>query len=178
MMGLWLMIAALPGALTAKDQEHSSEPPPAPSWDMIRFEVKSWGRDVYSWQFTPRYGGVHMEFAMPNKGQSQERTIAYRPLPEDESRYGDLEAIIAKLPLPAPDTTGCKDLLPDLVYGTIRLTRGATTKEISWNSSCQDKDYAMFLAVLREADTLVRVWMKDIPVARTETEAFKVSCPG
>ena len=52
----------------------------------------------------------------------------------------------------------------------IRLTRGATTTEIAWNSGCQDRTYAPFLKVLRDADTLVSGWAKDVPISRTETQ--------
>lgn len=153
----------------AAAQEPAAKQPPVPKWDMIRFEVKSWGSNVYSWQFTPSYGGVHMENVTPEDVQSKEQTIAYRTLETDVGRYHQLEKTLDGLPVPAPDSAECENFIPDLAYGTIRLTSGATTTEISWNSGCQDRGYAPFLMVLREADTLVSGWAKAEPVTRTET---------
>lgn len=154
----------------ANPQEPPPEPPPAPKWDMVRFEVKSWGSNVYSWQFTPNYGGVHMEAVKSEDLQSPVQTIAYRTLDSDPKRYLQLEEILGGLPDPAPDSAECENFMPDLAYGTVRLTRGATTLEISWNSGCQDDAYAPFLEVLRNADTLESGWAKDVPVTRTETQ--------
>ena len=59
-------------------------------------------------------------------------------------------------------------MMNDAPYGTIRMTKGATTTEIRWNSGCMDQDYASFMGVLREADTLVSGWGKANPADRTE----------
>lgn len=59
--------------------------------------------------------------------------------------------------------------LADAPYGTIRITRGATTTEHAFNTGCFDADYARFVAVLKEADTLVATWGKAAPVSRTES---------
>jgi len=53
-------------------------------------------------------------------------------------------------------------------YGTIRLTRGSTTKEISWNAGCMDKDYVAFLDTLKAANELVGKWGKVGKIIRTE----------
>ena len=111
-----------------------------------------------------------MENVEPEDPQSQVQTIAYRTLEADPKRYQELEEILVGLPDPAPDSSECENFIPDLAYGTIRLTRAATTIEISWNSGCQDGAYAPFLKVLRDADTLVSGWAKDIPITRTETQ--------
>ena len=111
-----------------------------------------------------------METVEPADPQTQNHTIAYRTLETDPKRYQQLEQILDGLPDPAPDSSECENFIPDLAYGTVRLTRGATTIEISWNSGCQDGAYAPFLKVLRDADTLVSGWAKDIPVTRTETQ--------
>ena len=111
-----------------------------------------------------------MENVEPEDPQSQVQTIAYRTLEADPKRYQELEEILVGLPDPAPDSSECENFIPDLAYGTIRLTRAATTIEISWNSGCQDAAYAPFLKVLRDADTLVSGWAKDIPITRTETQ--------
>ena len=111
-----------------------------------------------------------MENVEPEDPQSQEHTIAYRTLDTDPKRYQQLEQILNSLPDPAPNSSECENFVPDLAYGIIRLTRGATTTEIAWNSGCQDRTFAPFLKVLRDADTLVSGWAKDVPISRTETQ--------
>ena len=166
--GICLVLATMSSSAVAAPQESTAEPPRGPKWDMIRFEVKSWGKQVYSWQFGPRYGGVHIENVTTEDVQPRELMIAYRTLEADPTGYRQLERILDGLPIPAPDSAECENFIPDLVYGTIRLTRGATTTEISWNSGCQDRGYLPFLGVLRDADTLVSGWAKDVPIRRTE----------
>lgn len=111
-----------------------------------------------------------MEYVEPENPQTRGQTIAYRALDADSERYQQLEMILDELPDTAPDSAKCDNFMPDLAYGILRLTRNATTAEISWNSGCQDRIYAPFLKVLRDADTLVSGWAKDIPVTRTESQ--------
>ena len=111
-----------------------------------------------------------METVEPADPQTQNHTIAYRTLDANSERYRQLEMILDGLPNPAPDSAKCDNFMPDLPYGILRLTRNATTTEISWNSGCQDGAYAPFLKILRDADTLVSGWAKDIPITRTETQ--------
>lgn len=167
-IGLWLGIFALSSTARASEQPAAQAPPPTPKWDMVFFEVKNWGEQVYSWQFTPLYGGVHMETLQPEQGQPEVRTVGYRTLETDAERYAQLERILDRLPDPAPDSNACENFVPDFAYGIIRLSRSATTTEISWNSGCMDRDYAGFLSTLREADSLVSGWARDLPISRTE----------
>lgn len=167
---LCLALAALSSSALATSQEPAPRPTQVPKWDMVRFELKSWGSNLYSWQFTPKYGGVHTENVEPDDPQTQEHLIEYRSLEANLGRFQKLQAILSELPDPAPDSAQCQKFMPDLAYGTIRLTRGATTTEITWNSGCEDSDYAPFLRVLRDADALVRHWVKDVPITRTETQ--------
>jgi hypothetical protein len=60
--------------------------------------------------------------------------------------------------------------MPDLPYGTIRLTRGATTLEISWNSGCMDDGYRAFIDLLKAADSLVAGWGRAGNILRTESK--------
>ncbi len=163
-------LAAMSSSTFVASQEPTSGQTQVPKWDMVRFETKSWGSDVYSWQFTPKYGGVHAENVEPDDPHAKERLIEYRALEPNPERFQELQAILSELPDPAPDSAQCQKFIPDLAYGTIRLTRGATTTEITWNSGCEDSDYTPFLKVLRDADTLVRHWVKDVPITRTETQ--------
>jgi len=70
--------------------------------------------------------------------------------------------------MPAPDPATCSDRMYDLPYGTIRLTRGATTVEITWNSGCMDADYRAFVAILKAVDTIVAYWGRAGRTMRTE----------
>ena len=58
--------------------------------------------------------------------------------------------------------------MTDAAYGTLRMTAGATTTEIEWNSGCLDDDYKTFLSVLREANELVSGWGSAKPADRSE----------
>lgn len=135
---------------------------------MIAFEVRSWGAPLTQWRYTLEYGGVWVEVAPKPDAPQPTWTKDYHTLEADPARYAALEAIVRKLPTPAPDAARCTNFMTDAPYGTIRLTRGATTTEISWNSGCLDDDYAAFTAVLREADQMVAAWGKAVEVNRTE----------
>ncbi len=148
---------------------HEAEEMRPPVWDMIAFEVKSWGNTVHRWQFTPEYGGVWIENVAADGMPTGPASYAFHPLDADGARYAMLEAIALKLPDPAPESDRCENFVTDMPYGTIRLTRGATTTEIAWNAGCMDEDYAAFSALLRQADELVSGWGKAAPVGRTDT---------
>ncbi|MEE4337892.1 hypothetical protein [Erythrobacter sp.] len=135
---------------------HAQEPaPPAPRWDFIAFEVKGWGEPISSWRLTGRGGGSWTETRKEEGEPIGSYTRVWHEIEEDAQLYIALENILAKLPQPAPDANECANFIPDLAYGTIRLTKGATTTEIAWNSGCMDEDYRAFMAVLKKADLLV-----------------------
>lgn len=168
-MTLRLAVLTLLAALSSQSAfaQDTAEAPPAPEWDLIRFEVKSWGAPVTQWQFTPGYGGYWAENTsdQPFGGNY---TLAFHTLEADAGRYDALAAIVSRLPDPAPSSEGCEMFMTDMPYGVVRLTRGATTIEIAWNSGCRDEEYVAFMDVLREADELVSTWGREAPVNRTE----------
>lgn len=163
---VFLAIALL-SSMPVAAQDTDAEPAEA-EWDMIRFDVLSWGGPVTWWQFTPEYGGVWAQNTSDPGVYSETYTLAFHPLEADRARYDALAGLMRRLPDPAPDSEPCENFLTDQAYGTIRLTRGATTTEIAWNSGCMDEDYAAFMAILREADALVSGWGREVPVGRTE----------
>lgn len=146
-------------------------PPPSsePVWETITFEAKSWGAPVSRWEYNANSGGVWIDVDDIEGLPIGNYTLAYHLLEADQARYLELEALVRQLPFPAPDFRACKNRINDLPYGTIRLTRGAMTTEIAWNSGCQDPDYVRFVDLLRQADQLVTAWGEASPVARTET---------
>lgn len=133
----------------------AQESPPAPRWDFIAFEVKGWGEPISSWRLTSRGGGSWTE-TRKNEGEPLgSYTLVWREIEEDAQLTIALENILTKLPKPAPDSNKCANFMPDLPYGTLRLTKGATTTEIAWNSGCMDEDYRAFMALLKQADILL-----------------------
>ncbi len=123
---------------------------------------------MWQWQFSPEYGGVWVEAVSEDGAPMSDRTLKFHTLETDPQRYVALQDIFRQLPDPAPDSADCEQMMTDMAYGTVRLTRGATTTEIAWNSGCMDEDYAEFLALLREADQMVSQWGREAPVSRTE----------
>ena len=158
--GIALLGSALPLAAENK--------PPEP-WDFVQFEVKSWGAPISSWRILPDGGGSWTE-AVPEDGQppTVPAAQAWHEIEPDPANYAALEAILARLPDPAPDSGDCTNFMTDAPYGTLRLTRGATTTEIAWNSGCMDEDYLVFMGVLKEADPHMQAIGKAAPVSRVE----------
>ena len=156
-------LAAVPADLAAEPV------PDAQAWDFLEFEVKSWGSSRSSWRMLPNGGGswtvaVQEDGQPPNAPAAQE----WHEIEPEAGNYARLEAILDKLPDPAPDFQACANFMTDAAYGTLRLTRGATTTEIAWNSGCLDDDYVAFMDVLREADQHVQALGKAAPVSRVE----------
>lgn len=144
-------------------------PPPGPEWETIAFEAKSWGAPIARWEFSANSGGVWIAIKDIEGKPVGNFTRSYHLLGKDQQRYRDLEALIRQLPFPAPDPGLCRNKMNDMAYGTLRLTKGAMTTEIAWNSGCQDEGYRRFMTTLREADELVASWGKGVPASRTET---------
>lgn len=157
-------VAAFSGPLAAAE-----EAPPRPDWDMVAFEVKSWGAPVSSWRILSNGGGSWTEAVRPD-GQppTSVPSLAWHEIEPEAANYAELERILRQLPDPAPDADACENFMTDMPYGTLRLTRGATTIEIAWNSGCLDDGYVAFVSTLREADQHMQELGKAAPVSRVE----------
>lgn len=162
---LALLVAA--GASPARGAEAVGLSMAGP-WDMIAFEVKSWGRPVSSWRLLRSGSGSWTEIVEGRGERAPRYSAVWHTVEAAEPGFGRVAAELSRLPMPAPDSRACSDFMPDLPYGTIRLTRGATTLEIAWNSGCMDADYRAFVAVLKAADSIVAGWGRAGPVLRTE----------
>jgi hypothetical protein len=138
-------------------------------WDMIAFEVKSWGRPVTSWRLLPNGSGSWTETVAKAGASFADYDLVWHELDAGQEGYRQVEETLSRLPVPAPDPSGCASFMTDLPYGTIRLTRGATTIEIAWNSGCMDEDYRAFVDVLKAADTTVAGWGRAGRIMRTES---------
>ncbi|WP_369025837.1 hypothetical protein [Qipengyuania sp. RANM35] len=125
-----------------------------------------------SWRMLPDGGGSWTE-AVRKEGEAfnSPPTLVWHEIDPDASNYVVLEKILRRLPKPAPDSQACTNFMTDAPYGLLRMTKGATTTEISWNDGCMDDDYRTFVAVLREADAHVAKLGKAAPVSRTEDPA-------
>jgi len=150
------------GGASAEDAADTAD------FDMIAFEVKSWGAPANRWQYGPDYGGVWIEVLSDPSERLGNYTLAFHPIAADRDRYSMLEAIVDRLPAEIPDSADCERNMTDMPYGTLRLTRGAVTQEIAWNSGCMDDHYVEFMDLLKEADRMVTDWGRQAPVSRTE----------
>lgn len=143
-------------------------PPPGPDWDMIAFEVKSWGEPVSSWRLLSNGGGSWTESVKKEGARLGDYTLVWHEIEPKIANYIAIESILRNLPTPAPDSNDCTNFMPDLAYGTIRLSQGATTTEIAWNSGCMDLEYKPLLDTLKTADQQVREWGGAGKVLRSE----------
>ncbi|MGQ7830986.1 hypothetical protein [Altererythrobacter sp. Z27] len=143
--------------------------PTTPEWDMIAFEVKSWGAPISSWRVLSNGGGSWTETVRAKDAAYSDYQLAWHEIEPDPENYITLEKLLRRLPKPVPDSQQCESFLPDMAYGTIRLTRGATTIEIEWNDGCMDESYRAFMAILKQADEHMQGLGKVAPVTRTES---------
>lgn len=142
---------------------------PAPDWDMVAFEMRSWGEPVTSWRIMADGQGSWTETVRENPNAPLgDHSLVWHELNADKDGVAKLFGILAALPQPAPSYRDCTDAISDQPYGNIRLTKGATTTEIAYNAGCLDDDYVAFLDVLRNANGLVEGWGKVGKVLRTE----------
>ena len=142
---------------------------PHAEWDLVAFEVKSWGGPVTSWRILPNGGGRWTEAIRPEgEPPTAPASQAWHEIEPNETNYNRLAAILRALPDPAPDFNACENFMSDMAYGTIRLTRGAVTSENAWNEGCLDDNYQAFMAVLRAADEHMQTLGKAAPVSRVE----------
>lgn len=165
-MRVILFVLALIGTVCSAVQAGS--PPWADGrWDIVTFEMNSWGKPVGSWMVTADGSGSWTE---SQQGASfNDYTLIVHEMTADKAHYDALAAILKRLPIPAPVIEGCKTFMTDAPYGRIRIARGATTIELYYNAGCNDPPYAAYLDVLKAADSLVAEWGKTGRVLRTES---------
>lgn len=151
--------------------EGAAQPPTSPwsgPWDMVAFEVRSWGRPVTSWTLLADGSGSWTEAVRQEGAPPDECRLVWHEVAAGENGYRQVEKVLSRLPDPVPDYDDCTNRMTDLPYGTIRLTRGATTVEVAWNSGCLDDGYRAFVETLKAADTMVAAWGHAGRVLRTE----------
>lgn len=137
-------------------------------WDMVAFEVLSWGHPVTSWRLLSDGSGSWTEAEHEDGAPPGDYRLVWHEFTAGEDGYRQVEAVLSRLPDQVPDYDDCTNRMTDLPYGTIRLTRGATTVEIAWNSGCMDDAYREFIEILKAADTLVAAWGRAGQVLRVE----------
>jgi len=112
-------------------------------------------------------GGTWVEPEEPDfHARRVNNRMKWHEIAPDGANYTALQTILRRLEAPAPDSSQCRSFITDAPYGTLRLTRGATTTEIAWNAGCMDADYRAFVAVLKDADQHVAALGKAAPVTR------------
>jgi hypothetical protein len=164
---LVLLVAAAAAGPATRAAELAGTPMAGP-WDMIAFEVKSWGRPVTSWRLLQNGSGSWTETVEVRGPQAPRYSAVWHAFDAGEPGYARVAAELSRLPVPASDSAACAESITDQPYGTIRLTRGATTVEIAWNSGCMDADYLDFVGALKAADSIVAGWGRAGLVLRTE----------
>lgn len=137
-------------------------------WDMIAFEVLSWGHPVTSWRLLADGSGSWMEAVGEDGASRGDHHLVWHEVAAGEDGYRQVQEALSRLPDEIPDYDECSDRMTDLPYGTLRLTRGATTVEVAWNSGCMDDSYRTFIETLKAADTAVATWGREGRVLRTE----------
>jgi hypothetical protein len=137
-------------------------------WDLIAFEVKSWGQPVTSWRLLADGSGSWTEAIRDEGTPLGDYRLVWHEFAAGADGYQQVESILSRLPEPIPDYADCANRMTDLPYGTLRLTRGATTVEIAWNSGCMDDGYRTFIETLKAADTAFACWVRAGRVLRTE----------
>lgn len=137
-------------------------------WDLITFEVKSWGQPVTSWRLLADGSGSWTEAVRDDGAPLGEYRLVWHEFAAGDDGYRQVETILSRLPDPIPDYDDCTNRMSDLPYGTLRLTSAATTIEIAWNSGCMDDGYRAFVETLQAADTAVARWGRVGRVLRTE----------
>jgi hypothetical protein len=162
------LLLAVAGVCSAACAADVGSLPMSGPWNMIAFEVKSWGRPVTAWRLLPDGSGSWTETVEERDGQAGRYSAVWHEVEAGESGFARVAAELAHLPMPAPDSGTCADYITDLPYGTIRLTRGATTVEMAWNSGCMDPDYKAFIQMLKAADSIVAGRGRAGRVLRTE----------
>jgi hypothetical protein len=168
--GATAVAVALVAALTspvARGADAAPGPMAGP-WDMIAFEVKSWGRPVTSWRLLADGSGSWTETVEAQGERAPRPRAVWHEVEAGVAGFGRIAGEYARVGFPAPDPQVCVEFLPDLPYGTLRLTRGASTVEIDWNSGCLDAQYQTFIQTLKAADTIVAGWGRAGRVLRTE----------
>lgn len=146
-------------------------------WDLIAFEVRSWGEPVTSWRLLADGSGSWTEAVRDDGAPLGDHRLVWHEFAAGADGYRQVEAILTHLPDPIPDYAGCANRMTDLPYGTIRLTRGATTVEITWNSGCMDDSYRAFIETLKAADTVVTAWGRAGQILRTEAVGTSTATP-
>lgn len=162
------LFLAVAGAGTAARAAGAAGLPMDGPWDMIAFEIKSWGRPVTSWRLLHNGSGSWTETVEQHGDRAPRYRAVWHEVEAGEAGFARVAAALSGLSIPAPDPGRCAAYVTDLPYGTIRLTRGATTVELKWNSGCMDADYKAFIRILKAADSIVAGWGREGRVLRTE----------
>jgi len=169
---------ALAGVLLGADgAAHTAESRWSGPWDLIAFEVKSWGQPVTSWRLLADGSGSWTETVHDDGAPPGGYRLVWHEFAAGANGYQQVESILSRLPDPVPDYADCANRMTDLPYGTIRLTRGATTVEIAWNSGCMDDGYRAFIDTLKAADTMIAARGRTGRVLRTEEIGTSTAAP-
>ena len=162
-----LATLALAGCTSARAGDQSSEE----QWDLVKMEANSWGRMLSGWSIGPDGSGGWWvrENADGSQAPYGAYTVTYRSFEAGPEGFARVREALAAIPDPAPDPgMDCDNFMTDAVYGTLRITRQATTTETAWNEGCLDDGYVAMMDGFRAADELVEGWARAGTVSRIE----------
>ena len=141
---------------------------PAPAYESIAFEIKSWGRPIDSWEVDADGTARHIKMVSENGAPFGTYRLEHREFTVADADYARLAAIAAQIPQPAPTPDKCKLFATDMPYGTLRLSAANATQAVNFNVGCQDAPYQAFVAKLQAMDELVTGWAEQHAASRVE----------
>lgn len=152
-------LAAAPGSgCVAKDKFAAGDS----HYDIVAFELKSWGVPIDSWSVSADGTGEWVE-TLRTEGQGfRDYHLARHPLHLTPAQVAQVVRAAAAVPPPF-DERSCKESVTDMPYGTLRLTRGGRTEELRFSNNCRDPGNLALIQRLQALDTLVSAWGKAAP---------------
>lgn len=166
MVGL-LAGAALLGGCGAVGARPATKPMrAAPDFDVIAFEVSSWGRPLQSWRIA---GGGDVEFRKAEtlshfqhfRVDTQRLTLG----PEDVARIASLLAVARHH---GATEIACTERVTDQPYGRITWQAAGTTHHLPFDTGCINASARAPLEAIRTADALVADRAANTPVVASE----------
>ena len=178
-MALTGCVAAFPIPLGSTDESAQRGVQPADArtigesafagpWDAISFETRSWGNPAGAWRLAPDGSGSWTDTERPDGAALGDYRLAWHEIAADPATHAAVRSMIEALPYPPPTSEGCAKVITDQPYGTLRLQKGASALELTYNFGCLDEAYAEYVSGLRRANDLVEGLGRASPVTRRE----------
>lgn len=136
--------------------------------DVIRFELKSWGRTTEAWSIAPTGVGTYGERTPKEGGPSAPYQFEWRDFDQGPEAYRAISRAIGSMPDPIPSHFDCENRMNDAPLAILRETRGAETREIEVYQGCYDRAYLAFGEDFDAITAKVRLWGLAQPIDRVD----------